>query len=144
MRDAWPAESYLESYGCDWPFDVFQNESEADYERAMGGPPEHDMWELILLRTELAKMRKEAADKAATKNGAIGRLDQRYNRWLGREVTMQTKLWVDIHGNVIPLDNMDKGYLLNVLCFLYEGHYGDITPPRRNPLVQALRERILG
>jgi hypothetical protein len=97
------------------------------------------VWSLI----DHFERRSREAKTNAIKNHAIGKLDQPYNRWLGREVTMQDRLWVDIHGNVLLLDNMDKPYLLNVLCFLYESHYEDIQPPRKNPLVQALRDRIL-
>jgi hypothetical protein len=58
-------------------------------------------------------------------------------------VTRQGKLWVDREGNVLLIERMPKDYCLNVIQFLYENHSKDIMPERTNPLLQALRKRVL-
>lgn len=63
----------------------------------------------------------------------------RWQSW----VTKQGKVWVDARGTVHEIARMDKDYCLNVIQFLHENHYGNITPVRTNPLIQALRDRVL-
>jgi hypothetical protein len=58
-------------------------------------------------------------------------------------VTRQGALWVDREGNVLLISRMPKDYCLNVIQFLYENHEDDIYPTRTNPLLQALRKRVL-
>lgn len=66
----------------------------------------------------------------------------KYNSWQPWVVN-QSQAWVDIHGNVMYLRDMDREYCLNVLLFLYEKHRDELGDPRQNILVQALRDRIL-
>lgn len=73
----------------------------------------------------------------------IGKMAAVYGAWQSWVVD-QGAVWVNIHGDVMKIEDMDKDYCLNVLIFLYEKHRDDLgSNPNGKKLVQALRERIL-
>ena len=73
----------------------------------------------------------------------LGRMAARYGSWQPWVID-QRSVWVNIHGDVMRIEDMDKDYCLNVLIFLYENHRPELGKhPNSKKLVQALRERIL-
>lgn len=58
------------------------------------------------------------------------------------DVLMQGRFWWDMAGRRHKVATLDREYALNILLFIHERFRGRVMPGQ--PLVQALRKRVLG